>query len=139
MVFNEGLPVFPLLFTAALSALLIYVSPWFCLPLLGRLVPEGQNVGPLGLPILTGEPGEVMAGAGVLTILCLVLLSIERAREFPPWLPMALAFPVTWLLIVPSALEHGGSLLSWMVFGVLIAGLFCIHWFMLCAARGVWD
>jgi len=138
-VFDEGLPVFSLVAAAALSALLIYLSPLICLPLLARFLPEGENVGPLALPIFTGGPGEVLAGAGFLTILCMVILSIDRTRPIPSWLPMALSLPTAWFLILPSAIVRGGPLLSWLVLGVLIACLFCIHWLVLCAARGIWD
>lgn len=47
--------------------------------------------------------------------------------------------PGRWGLTLPSALEHGGSLLVWLAFGAMVAGIFCLHWRVFTWARTIWD
>jgi hypothetical protein len=117
---------------------LLYLAPLFFLPALMRLVPEGQNVGPLALPVFTGSLFEALVGIAILTVLGLLLLKLELARPYPGWLPPALSLPVAWALILPSALEHGGSWAAWLVFGAEVAGVFCVYWTLLFWATEAW-
>ena len=64
---------------------------------------------------------------------------MERAAAVSPLASLAISFPVAWALILPSRLEFGGSWLSWLIFGAIAAGTFCVHWHALNWARGIWD
>jgi hypothetical protein len=136
---GEGPPVLSLFFAAVVTFLLLFFAPLFFLPALMRFVPEGESLGPLALPIFTGSWFEALVGVAVLSVLGLLLLTVERNRPYPAWLPPALSLPVAWALVLPSALEHGGPWIAWLVFGVLVAAVFCVHWMILSWAREAWD
>ena len=86
-------------------------------------------MGPLVLPTLSDSVLlEALVGTAILTIISLTILLAERHRKFPGWLPFVASFPVAWGLTLPSALEHGGSLLVWLGFGAMVAGTFCLRW-----------
>jgi hypothetical protein len=128
-----------LAFAAVISFVLLYFAPLFLLPALTHLVPDGQAVGPLAMPIFVNSLFEAAVGVAVLTVLSLILVMAERLRAYPIWLPLAASLPMAWVLTLPSALEHGGPLAAWLVFGVMVAGIFCVHWILLSWSRGVWD
>ncbi|MFO0888078.1 MAG: hypothetical protein U0790_02910 [Isosphaeraceae bacterium] len=139
VAYNEGVPVFSLAFAAVISFVALCIAPAWLHPMLATLVPEGQNVGPLALPLFANSYLEALGVSALLTAIGLVLVSVERFRLYPPWLPLALSFPVAWALILPSALVQGGPWLSWLAFGCIVASVFCVYWTVLNWARGVWD
>ena len=79
------------------------------------------------------------SATAVLTIISLTIFLAERHFRFPVWLPYAASFPVAWALTLPSALELGGALSMWLVFGTVVAGVFCLHWQVFTWARTIWD
>jgi hypothetical protein len=109
-------------------------------PFLTEYLDDGGGMGPLLLPTLSDSVLlEARVGTAILTIISLTILLAERHRRFPGWLPFVASLPVAWGLTLPSALEHGGSLLMWLAFGAMVAGIFCLHWRVFTRARTIWD
>jgi hypothetical protein len=138
--YPEGLPLVSLLVAAIISFVFLALAPFLVFLLLLEFVSDGGEIGPLSLPIYTHNNFlEALVGTLILTVISLALLMIQRARSFPGWLPFALSFPFAWALILPSALELGGSWLAWLAFGAMVAGVFCLHWQAFNWARTIWD
>jgi hypothetical protein len=136
----EGPSLLSLLAAALISFIFLSFALLFVFPLLLELGISGEEGGPLSLPIYSYNfLLEALVGSTVFTVVGVALMMIERLRPFPRWLPLALSFPVAWALVLPSALEHGGSWLGWLVFGAMAAGAFCVHWCALDWARTIWD
>ena len=104
-----------------------------------RMRSWGQVLLPAALPQVFSGLRAALSIALILMVISMALLTAERRKPFPPWLPYALSCPVAWLLILPSGLEHGGPWMAWVLVGSLAAGLFCIHWRTFMWARTVWD
>ncbi|APW61137.1 hypothetical protein [Paludisphaera borealis] len=81
---------------------------------------------------------DAALGAIVLTLIAVALQLFQRYWRFPSWLPLALAWPTAWMLVAPSALEHG-DWASWLILGTLGAGVFCSHWLCILLAQEAWD
>lgn len=138
--YPEGLPLMSLFAAAMISFVFLSTASWTMFPFLTEFLNDGGGLGPLSLPTLAGSVLiEALVGTAVLTIISLTILLAERQRSFPGWLPFVASFPVAWALTLPSALEHGGSLLAWLAFGAMIAGIFCLHWRVFTWARTIWD
>jgi hypothetical protein len=128
-----------LLAAAVISFFFLVFTLSAIFPLLFEFI-DGGAIGPLSLPIYTFDRHiEALIGSMVFTVIGAALVMIERVRPFPRWVPLAVSFPVAWALILPSGLEHGGSWLSWLIFGAIAAGAFCVHWQALNWARTIWD
>ena len=107
--YPEGPPIMSLLATALISFVFLATATWTMFPFLAEF-----------LVLL-----EALVGTAVLTIISLTILLAERHCRFPGWLPFVASFPVAWGLTLPSALEQGGSLLVWLAFGAMVAGISC--------------
>jgi hypothetical protein len=137
---NHPPPTVSLVVAAVISFVFLVVAPTFFVPQLLNLLTDGDDLGPLSLPIMAHNVLlEALVGSALLTLISLVIVMAERWRPFPWWLPFALSIPVTGALILPSALEHGGPLVAWLAFCTMIAGIFCIHWRAFTWARTIWD
>jgi hypothetical protein len=140
MPYPEGLPLMSLLAAALISFAFLATASWSRFPFLMDFVIVGGGLGPLLLPVLSDSVLlEALVGTAFLTIITLTILLAERQRRFPDWLPFVASFPVAWGLTLPSALELGGTLLAWLVFGAMVAGVFCLHWRVFTWARVIWD
>jgi len=138
--YPEGLPMMSLVASALISFVFLATAGWSMFPFLAAFLEPGGGLGPLSLPTLSGSMLlEALVGTAVLTIISLTIVLAERQRRFPGWLPFVASFPVAWGLSLPSALEHGGSLLVWLAFGAMVAGIFCLHWRVFTWARTIWD
>lgn len=148
---HEGLPVLSLLAAGTLSFILLSLNPVLAVPILAAVETMWGDVGPLSLPLFgyngflpwLFQPGTVfgiaLVGALFLTIISLIIHMVQQHRPLPDGLPVVLSFPVAAVLIAPTALEVGGPWQAWLVFGVLAAGLFCLHWWAFTRARSIWD
>jgi hypothetical protein len=129
-----------LLAAAGMSFVFLNLAPRIAIPALAQIATAGGDTGPLGLLGSLYNPFlEALAGSGVLTIISLVIHMVQLRREFPNWLPYLCSFPVAAVLILPSALEHGGPWQAWLIFIAMVAGCFCFHWRSFTWARGIWD
>jgi hypothetical protein len=142
--FPEGPSIVPALVAGVISFVLLIMLRSFANALFLMLQPMSDEggMGPLALTIPVFSPSvliDCLLGAIVLSVVSLGVLMVHERRTFPTWLPYVLAWPIAWLLILPSKLEHGGSWLAWLVLGALAAGLFCIHWRSLIWAQTIWD
>jgi hypothetical protein len=138
--YPEGPPLMSLLAAALISFVFLATANWTMFPFLSEFLNAGGGMGPLSLPTLSDNVLlEALVGTAFLTIISLTILLAERHRRFPGWLPFVASFPVAWGLTLPSALEHGGSLLAWLAFGAMVAGIFCLHWRVFTWARSIWD
>ena len=147
----EGLPLLSLLVAGALSCIVLSLNPFLAVPILAAVEDVAGGVGPLGLPLFgysrflpwLFQPQEVfgvaLVGSLLLTIVSLVIHMVQQHRPLPDSLPYILSFPVAAVLIAPSALEIGGAWQAWLVFTVLAAGFFCLHWWAFTRARSIWD
>ena len=109
-------------------------------PFLTEYLDDEGGMGPLLLPTLSNSVLlEALVGTVILTIISLTILLAERQRRFPGRLPFVASFPAAWGPTLPSALEHGSSLLVWLAFGAMVAGNFCLHWRVFTRARTIWD
>ncbi len=140
MPYPEGLPLMSLLAAALISFAFLATASWSRFPFLIDFVIVGGGLGPFLLPVLSDSVLlEALVGTAFLTIITLTILLAERQRRFPDWLPFVTSFPVAWGLTLPSVLELGGTLLAWLVFGAMVAGVFCLHWRVFTWARVIWD
>jgi hypothetical protein len=129
-----------LLVAAAISFVFLVVMPLLAVPALVHLLPDGDALGPLSLPIVAHNIFlEALVGSALLTIISLMIVMAQQWRSFPWWLPFALALPVAAALIMPSALEHGGPIVAWLGCCALAAAAFCIHWRAFIWASTIWD
>jgi hypothetical protein len=135
----DGLPLVSMLAAAVISFFFLVFAFFAVVPLFFELI-DGDAIGPLILPIyIFNHYVEALIGSMIFTVIGAALVMLERARPFPRWLPQAISFPVAWALVLPSRLEFGGSWFSWLIFGAIAAGAFCVHWHALNWARGIWD
>jgi hypothetical protein len=135
----RGASLVSLLAAGVVSFFFLVFAFFAVVPLFFELI-DGDAIGPLILPIyLFNHYVEALIGAMIFTVIGAALVMLERARPFPRWLPQAISLPVAWALILPSRLEFGGSWLSWLIFGAIAAGTFCVYWHALTWARGIWD
>jgi hypothetical protein len=140
LLYPEGLPLISIFVAAAVSFVFLVSAPFLLAPVFLTFMTEGESSGPLVLPIFTHNPlMEALVGIAFLTIISLILVSIERIRRIPARLPFLLSFPVAWALVLPSMLEHGGWWVAWLVFASLFAAAFCLHWWAFLRARDAWD
>ena len=138
--YPEGPPSMALFAAALISFVFLATASWTIFPFLSAFLNDGGGLGPLSLPTISDNVlVEALVGTAVLTIISLSILLTERHRTVPGWLPFVASFPVAWGLTLPSALEHGGSLLAWLAFGAMIAGIFCLHWRVFTWARTMWE
>ncbi len=139
--FPEGPPLLSLFVTALVSILVLSMGTLPMFSFLADLLNVGGGLGPLALPtfFLGSALLEALFATAVLTIISLTIFLAERHFKFPVWLPYAASFPVAWALTMPSALELGGSLQMWLVFGAVVAGVFCLHWRVFTWAQTIWD
>ncbi len=94
----------------------------------------------LALPILAQRVfGVALVGALFLSIVSLAIHMVQQHRTPPDWLPWVLSSPVAEVLIAPSALEIGGPWLAWLVFCLMVGGLFCLHSRAFTWVRAIWD
>jgi hypothetical protein len=129
-----------LLAAGLVSFFALAVAPYIASPILLELISNTGEIGPLALPIFTHGPFlEAFVGAIFLSVVCAALTMAQGVAHFPDPLPVALSLPVCELLILPSWLEHGGSVLAWLVFGAMAAGAFSFHWRVFLWARTIWD
>lgn len=140
VLYREALPFMSLVAAALFSFVFLATASWSMFPFLMEFVNPGGGLGPLSLPVLSNSVLlEAVVGTAVLTIISLTILLVERQRRFPEWLPFVASFPVAWGLTLPSALDLGGSMQVWLVFGAMVAGVFCLHWRVFTWAREIWD
>jgi hypothetical protein len=138
--YPEGPPIMSLLAAAPISFVFLATANWTMFPCLADFLNVGGGMGPLSLPTLSDSVLlEALVGTAVPTIISLTIVLAERHRRFPGWLPFVASLPVAWVLTLPSALEHGGSLLVRLAFGAMVAGIFCLHWRVFTWARTIWD
>ena len=147
----EGLPLLSLLAAGTLSFVVLSLNPFLAVPILAATENWAGGVGPLALPLFgySGflpwlvQPQKVfgiaLAGALCLTIVSLIIQMVQQHRPLPDWLLYILSLPVAVVLIVPSALEIGGPWQAWLVFTVMAAGFFCLHWWAFTRALTIWD
>jgi hypothetical protein len=138
---EEGAPFVPLLVSAAISFVFLAVAPWVVLPILSQCANIEGDTGPLAaLPVFMHNPLlEALVGAAVLTIIGLAIHMAQRHSGFSNWLPLVLSVPVALVLILPSALEHGGPLQAWLIFAAMVGGVFCLHWLAFTWGRAISD
>ena len=65
----------------------------------------------------------------------MILQFWQHHRPFPTWWPVALAFPVSWALLMPDAIIRGDSLHYWLFAGAATATAFSVQWLALVIAR----
>ena len=139
--FPEGPPLISLFVTALVSFVVLCLGTLPIFSFLADLLNVGGGLSPLAFPtfFLGSVLLEALFATAVLTIISLTIFLAERHFRFPVWLPYAASFPVAWALTLPSALELGGALSMWLVFGTVVAGVFCLHWQVFTWARTIWD
>lgn len=137
-VLEEGPPLLSLVFSAMCSFAMLLLAPYYALPLILTIAGDGQEPGPLALPVLTGSLFEATVGTALLLLIGLFLLVAETWRPFPAWLPVVVSFPVAWFLLVPSAWQYGGPWPGWMVLGASLAFLFTVHWLVFRGTIEAW-
>jgi hypothetical protein len=131
-LYPEGIPIPSLSAAALISFVCLATSSWTIYPAISEFLDEGGGLGPFALPTVSGSVlVEALIGTAVLTIISLTILLAQRHHRIADWIPFVASFPAAWALTLPSALEHGGSLPMWFIFGAMVAGIFCVHWGMI--------
>ena len=138
--FPEGSPRMALIAAAIVSFIALSMSSGPIAIFFSDYLGDGGGLGPLALPTLSDSVlVEALIATVLLTIISLTIILAERHFVFPEWLPYVASFPVAWCLTLPSALELGGSLQAWLVFGAMAAGAFCVHWRVVTWGRTIWN
>jgi hypothetical protein len=139
LLYPERAPIISLCVAAMVSFMTLAISPSFVLSILMKL-DSGSWSGPLLLPWFgLNVVLAALLGTAILSVITLVVWMFLRGRPRRPMKPYLLAFPVAWVLVVPSSLELGGSPLAWIAFGSMLAMAFCFHWWVFSWAIDTWE
>jgi hypothetical protein len=136
----DGIPIKSLLAAGLFSFTFLATASWTVYPVLALFLSDNGGLGPLLLPTISDSVlVEALIGAAALTIISATIALAERHRRIPEWVPYVASFPVAWGLILPSALEYGGTLPVWFIFASAAAAIFCIHWRIFTWSQSICD
>jgi hypothetical protein len=140
---GDVLPLGPNLIATIVGFFCLLATPWICLHVLATIWADAIGDDRVaGLFILaTFEDSVNIAAIGALLFLVIgaILQAWQYHRPFSSRWPVYLALPITWGLFVPEALMRGGSLLSGVVVGSMLALSFGIQWATLVYLREAMD
>jgi hypothetical protein len=128
-----------LLTTAMVAFPVCVILPRVTGPILAALESGAGSSGPQYLLMFVGGWTEAATVVLALSIINVAIHMAQRFRPFPDWLPFCVSLPIAFVLIVPSALELGGSLQAWLAAGLIVAAIFCFQWRLFTWAREIWD
>lgn len=128
----DVVPIGPNLYATLASFIVLLVLPWPCLYILLAVWAEVIADDPVAGFLILANPLDSLVHAAVGAVLFLIIAAVLQTwnhhRPFPSRIPVLLAFPVAWGLIVPESLANGGSFLSGIILGSAIALAFGVHW-----------
>ncbi len=140
---GDVVPFFPNVLATIAGFVFLMIAPGLLLWLAERVTDDILpiiEIGPFwntGTLILTTI---VSLGAASLFLVIGVILQFwHHHRPFALWLPVALAFPVAWGLVLPEYWVRGGPMFYWIFLGFLIAFAFSVQWMVLVGARDSLD
>jgi hypothetical protein len=136
---GEGLPIAPNVAATVVSFFVLVVVPPVGWQVIFAIF-ETEEVSGVLLP--TGFlqiVASALGGSLLFLVIGLILQLWELHKPFASWRPVALAFPVAWVLLVPNALAGNGSVRFWFIVGAVIALAFSLHWLALLGARDAMD
>ena len=125
---GDVVPIFPNVFATIVGFAFLMIAPGLLLWLAERVTDDILpiiEIGPfwnLGTLILTTIVS--LGGAILFLVIGVILQFWHFHRPFAHWLPVVLAFPVAWGLVLPEYWVRGGPMLYWIFLGFLIARLF---------------
>ena len=76
-----------------------------------------------------------VVGSLVFLVIGVILQAWQSHRPFPSRWPLIFAWPIAWVLLVPDALLRGGSVLSGVIVGAVVALAFGVYWVTLVYLR----
>jgi len=136
---GDVLPIAPNLLATIASFGFMVVVPWLVLWVVDWIMNRYDvldDVDPAFLAFATGVSIIVALGTALLFLVIGMIIQFwHHHKPFTSWWPIALAFPVTWGLLLPEALIRGDSVRYWMLVGAAIAVAFSVHWLALLIAR----
>jgi len=92
------------------------------------------------MPMALSEITTTAFGIALLFLVIGICFQLwQSCKGLSSWWPLALAFPVTAIVLVPDALAHGGPLSAWAELALAIALAFCAHWLAVLAIRELMD
>jgi hypothetical protein len=137
---EEGPPIVCNLAAAMFSFVLLTALEFLSSQYFGDLSATLDDAWMLLLELLPfGMLLDAALGSMLLLVLAIAVQLFQRARRFPDWLPLVLAWPAAFILVAPSALEHADDWAPWLLLGGLAAFVFCCHWLAFMLARDAWD
>jgi hypothetical protein len=137
---GDVLPFAPNLIATIFSFGFMVVVPWLLLWLLDwiamRYATQLDQIDPAFLSFLQGVTLLYALGSALLFLVIGMILQFwQHHKPFASWWPVALAFPVTWGLLLPEIWARGDSVRYWLFQGAVIALAFSVHWLALLIAR----
>jgi hypothetical protein len=136
---GDVIPVVPNLVATMSSFLFMLVLPWACYWVTGLVLGEEGLAGDLAAMFMTAtlvEDAEIALGTAFLfLVIGLILEFWQHQKPFGDWWPVAMAFPVFWVLLLPEVLVRQSSLFTWILLGTTIPLAFSVHWLAFVTAR----
>ena len=136
---GDVLPFLPNLLATIASFGFMVVVPWLSVLALEWIKARYDLIDDLDSGVI-----DFLASISILELFGLALLFLvigmalqfrQHLRPFASWWPVALAFPVIWILLLPEAWVRGDSVRYWLLVGSGIAVAFAVHWVSLLIAR----
>ncbi len=136
---GDVIPVVPNLAATMASFLFMFALPWACYWMTGLVIGEEGMAGDLAAMFMMAtlvEDAEIALGTALLfLVIGLILQFWQFQKPFANWWPVALAFPVFWVLLLPEFLVRQSSMFIWILLGTTIPLVFSVHWLVFGAAR----
>lgn len=140
---GDILPIAPNLLAAVVGFCSLIAAPWVCWHALGTFLDDAIGEDRVAGLFIVASFEEPLIVATVGAILFLVIGAIlqfwQYQHPFPSALPVYLAFPIIWSLLVPEALLHGGTILTCAIVGSVFAASFGAQWATLVYLRETMD
>ena len=140
---GDVVPIFPNAIATIVGFVFLMIAPglllWFAEWMTDENLPIIE-IGPFwstGTLILTTIVS--LGAASLFLVIGLILQFWHYHKPFAMWLPVALAFPVAWGLVLPEYWVRGGPMFYWIFLGFLIALAFSVQWMVLVGARDSMD
>jgi hypothetical protein len=81
------------------------------------------------MPMAPAELATMALGLALVFLVIGIGYQVWQSRsKLSSWWPLVLAFPVSFILLMPDALAHGGPLSAWVALAMALALAFCGHW-----------
>ena len=136
---GDVIPILPNLVATIMSFFFMMVVPWACYWSAATVIGDEGLAGDLASMFLTATlREEAVIALGVAFVFLVIGMTVQfwqYQKPFSDRWPVALAFPVFWVLLLPEVLFRQSHLFAWVLIGLAIPLAFSVHWRAFVAAR----